>query len=564
MSAGATFSEPPPPPLPLLELDAWRPAAPLQLLTSRHSGDNGETARFLPLLKRIQRREPITILALGSSITGVHGGCTHPAPLLDSPSCRCPKCCGSTCGQWGSDPGWARLVFDWFNASGVAPHAGSRLYNLGEPGGSLISSLANCPATYLAGVAPDVVLIDLYTSRERGLERLVRLLLERTPPPLLVSVEFFPALIHRVTAAPSPSWGACGLNLRESPTELTHENASSYIRYLMEGPARLPSIEAALDAMEQLPAPLMALMPRTSALAVFGAKQRFARRLWHHYGQPVARVVGAYGAAWERREHGLHVCNYAQNSDGFHPTSPSSHGLLRDLIVAKVKHGLARAASASASASVAGGGGGALSAALPPPSRPEPLTVGLACFDFDRLGYDLARQILPLSAVARPAMALASLPQSQPAAQLSTVTTAALGPSAGDRATPGRSAPKVAWRRAQAEAGAAMRQASAAFRAYSDRGAQTSVVATGVPPRLAVSDGWEFVELELNSSTKYKPGIHSTKLGAQLVLELDAETVTWAISAAAAAGDSIELVLQYLQSIRANMGKVISPPPPHV
>lgn len=451
-------------------------------------------------------------------------------------------------------------MFDWFNASGVAPHAGSRLYNLGEPGGSLIPSLANCPATYLAGVAPDVVQIDLYTSRERSLERLVRLLLERTPPPLLVSVEFFPALIHRVTAAPSPSWGACGLNLRESPTELTHENASSYIRYLMEGPARLPSIEAALDAMEQLPAPLMALMPRTSALAVFGAKQRFARRLWRHYGQPVARVVGAYGAAWERREHGLHVCSYAQNSDGLHPTSPSSHGLVRDLIVAKVKHGLARAAAASAS--VAGGGGGALSAALPPPSRPEPPTVGLACFDFDRLGYDLARQILPLSAVARPTTALASLPQSQPAAQLSTVTTAALGLSAGP--TPGRSTPKVAWRRAQAEAGAARRQASAAFRAYRDRGAQTSVVATGVPPRLAVSDGWEFVELELNSSKKYKPGIHSTNLGAQLVLELDAETVTSAISAATAAGDSVELVLPYLQSVRANMGKAISPPPPHV
>eukprot|EP00964_Phaeocystis_antarctica_P091428 scaffold58638_cov63-Phaeocystis_antarctica.AAC.1 len=44
---------------------------------------------------------------------------------------------GSACGQWESDPGWARLTFDWLNASGVAPHAGSRLYNLGEPGGSL-------------------------------------------------------------------------------------------------------------------------------------------------------------------------------------------------------------------------------------------------------------------------------------------------------------------------------------------------------------------------------------------------------------------------------------------
>ena len=76
----------PPPPLQLLERDAWRPAAPLRLLTSPSSGDNGEAARFLPLLHRMQRRQPITILALGSSITGVHGGCTHPVPLLDPPS----------------------------------------------------------------------------------------------------------------------------------------------------------------------------------------------------------------------------------------------------------------------------------------------------------------------------------------------------------------------------------------------------------------------------------------------------------------------------------------------
>ena len=40
------------------------------------------------------------------------------------------------------------------------------------------------------------------------------------------------------------------------------------------------------------------------------------------------------------------------------------------------------------------------------------------------------------------------------------------------------------------------------------------------------------------------------------MLELDAESVTSAISAAEIARDSVELVLQYLQSHRANMGKV--------
>ena len=131
--------------------------------------------------------------------------------------------------------------------------------------------------------------------------------MERQPPPLLLSVEFFPALIHRFTAEPSPSWGACGWDLRGSPGEIAHENATSYLTYLMEGPPGLSSIEAALDALDQQPAPLMALVPRGSALRIFGGKQRFARELWRHYGQPVARVVGAYGAAWERREHGMHA-----------------------------------------------------------------------------------------------------------------------------------------------------------------------------------------------------------------------------------------------------------------
>ena len=115
----------------------------------------------------------------------------------------------------------------------------------------------------------------------------------------------------------------------------------------------------------------------------------------------------------------------------------------------------------------------------------------------------------------------------------------------------------MSTRRKQAMAREAQRRKDAAdLQAYGNRGGHTSVVATGVPPRIALADGWDFVELELNSSTKYKPGIQSLRLGAQLVLELDAESVTSAISAAEIAGDSVELVLQYLQSHRANMGKV--------
>ena len=165
--------------------------------------------------------------------------------------------------------------------------------------------------------------------------------------------------------------------------------------------------------------------------------------------------------------------------------------------------------------------------------------MGLACFDFDKLGYNLARRI-PVGQQA----GLATPPTIEPS-HLDLLR---------PRVAPGR---PVSTRRAQAIAQEAeRRKAEAALRAYGNRGGHTSVVATGVPPRIAMSDGWEFVELELNSSTRYKPGIHSMRVGAQLVLELDAESVTSAISAAAAAGDSVELVLHYLQSYRATMGTV--------
>lgn len=72
-----------------------------------------------PLANRLRLQQPITSLAVGSSHTGVHGGCTEPAPVLlagaeSSGTCKCPLCCGSRCGSWG-DRGWARAVHDWIS-----------------------------------------------------------------------------------------------------------------------------------------------------------------------------------------------------------------------------------------------------------------------------------------------------------------------------------------------------------------------------------------------------------------------------------------------------------------
>ena len=78
----------------------------------------GAAALVAPLMKRLQRRKPLTIVALGSSITARHGGCTH-----------------SLAGATACDPlaprsrGWLRLFFDGINASYPNPH--HKLHNAG-------------------------------------------------------------------------------------------------------------------------------------------------------------------------------------------------------------------------------------------------------------------------------------------------------------------------------------------------------------------------------------------------------------------------------------------------
>ena len=82
---------------------------------------------FAELMVKLRAGEPIAMFAIGSSVTGAHGGCTAPAPGLASPECasRCPDCCGSLCkysyGHWPPyryglpGAGWAVRVLSWIN-----------------------------------------------------------------------------------------------------------------------------------------------------------------------------------------------------------------------------------------------------------------------------------------------------------------------------------------------------------------------------------------------------------------------------------------------------------------
>ena len=145
---------------------------------------------FGPLVRRLHDDQmPLSTLALGSSLTGVHGGCTEAAPILtsgDGSTCKCPLCCGSRCGSW-SDHGWARTAHDWLHFR--HPHKDSKCINLGEPGGTLIPAIVACPLTYLNMDGPHLVLIDAVTSSLKDLEHLLRHLLNRRALPVLV--QFF-------------------------------------------------------------------------------------------------------------------------------------------------------------------------------------------------------------------------------------------------------------------------------------------------------------------------------------------------------------------------------------
>ena len=117
------------------------------------------SADYVRLLNKLESGRPVTILAIGSSLVGVHAGCTEPIPALRG--CACPACCGARCGGWGTATGgWARLMLEQLNQTW--PHPEHRLLNLGEPGGNVLPTLVACPQNYLrvGGGGVDLFVVD--------------------------------------------------------------------------------------------------------------------------------------------------------------------------------------------------------------------------------------------------------------------------------------------------------------------------------------------------------------------------------------------------------------------
>ena len=116
----------------------------------------GNCSSFADLTSRLRAGRAISMLALGSSVTGVSGGCTAPVPGVCAEN-ACPMCCGSLCGQWGP-LGWARDVFERVNATW--PHPRHALYNLGQPGGGLAKVAAACSRNLIT-MRVDVFFLEL-------------------------------------------------------------------------------------------------------------------------------------------------------------------------------------------------------------------------------------------------------------------------------------------------------------------------------------------------------------------------------------------------------------------
>jgi hypothetical protein len=356
---------------------APRPAPPGTLpvpqgtLNASTCGPIGSPERWAGLAERLARGQPVTIFAIGSSLVGVHGGCTAPAPALQSKECfhRCPSCCGSRCGVWGRHGGWALRFFHWLNESypvrarsaraerpsATLPSAfagdlaGHRLYNLGEPGGNLVPAIVACPRTYLGTSAPDLVLLDLHTAGMHGsggrgqVERLTRMLLAAPSRPLVLVVRF--AKLSPPPRQPPPKGSDDG--------EGGHDSVVS----------------------------------------------RAIKQLVSHYSLPslgiddcFARTVASSVPFGSKRYSG---------SDGLHPSSDGSW-LIAEGLIALAERGLAQldgggaaAANASTPSAAAARAAAARAAPLPAPIHAQPSRVGLSCYTFDRAGYDAAVKTKP-------------------------------------------------------------------------------------------------------------------------------------------------------------------------
>ena len=135
--------------------DATLPPLPLLL-------NDGHCGHWVDLQRRVRERQPLSMMAIGSSIVGSHGGCTHAVPGVCEQS-QCPKCCGLRCMP---GDGWLRDVFNELNRSW--PHPDNAMMSLGQPGGGLAATVNSCMRDYIRQQRIDVFFLELSVTGPGG------------------------------------------------------------------------------------------------------------------------------------------------------------------------------------------------------------------------------------------------------------------------------------------------------------------------------------------------------------------------------------------------------------
>ena len=174
-------------------------ASPLLLRRAMQHDGVGDLG-LARVFRRLHGGHAVRMMAFGTSITAISGGCTH--SLLP----YCPMCCGTRdyCGKSherclassNNTVGFLRRTLEWMNETW--PHAGHRLYNGGRPGAGGLANFLGCLSTWVpeeidlfwfevGGTGNNIAMVERLARQLYGFrppaERPARAATRRTPSP---------------------------------------------------------------------------------------------------------------------------------------------------------------------------------------------------------------------------------------------------------------------------------------------------------------------------------------------------------------------------------------------
>ena len=176
------------------------------LLTGRAVARSGDSGRMNAFLAKLKRREPVTIVAVGGSIsTREYAGCTSGVAEAWVGVELGPGCAPGR--------GWGRMALEWLNATWPPLYGEHRLIAFGRTG-IAADGFVDCLTTHIANLSStngrtrdgpvDLFFLEfaITGASSKGdtaapLEALVRRLLSLPGQPAILPVNFFPFLANK-------------------------------------------------------------------------------------------------------------------------------------------------------------------------------------------------------------------------------------------------------------------------------------------------------------------------------------------------------------------------------